>query len=359
MSETVFHQLRERLDSYSMGYPKTESGVEMKILKKIFSAETAALFLQLGLTLETPESVAGRTGRDPVELSEKLEQMARDGLLFRHRKHKTVRYSAVPFMVGFYEYQLGKMDRELAELTETFFKEGMNAHIANSMVPLRTIPVNEAIEATMQIAPYSDARKILQAASRIAVARCICRVQQEKLGEACEKPQEVCFSFGSHADYYVENGLGRYIDLDEGLTLLARSEQEGLVAQPASSVNPGGMCNCCGDCCGILRALKATPKPAELVMNNYFAAVDYDACTGCETCLDRCQMAAVSLNAAGLATIQPQRCIGCGLCVTTCPGDAIRMALKPEAEQRPIPASAMELAIKTATIRGLSPFPKS
>ncbi|MFH2129872.1 MAG: hypothetical protein ABIK68_05815 [bacterium] len=52
--------------------------------------------------------------------------------------------------------------------------------------------------------------------------------------------------------------------------------------------------------CGILRELKTTPKPAELVMNSYFAAVDQEACTGRETCLDQCQIAAVSLNAAGL-----------------------------------------------------------
>ena len=356
MAEDIYLKLRERLDTYALGYPETESGVEIRILKKIFTEREAELFLHLGLSLETVESVAEKAGTDPESLLAELETMAKNGVLFRYRKGDITRYSATPYMVGFYEYQLDTMDEELAGLTEAYFKEGMLNSISTAVNPLRTIPVNESIDASMQIAPYADARKIIKNANRIAVARCICRVQQEKLNSSCDKPQEVCFSFGSHADYYVENGLGRYIDEQEALALLARSEKEGLVAQPGSTINPGGMCNCCGDCCGILRALQLTPRPADLVMNKYFAVIDPDECTGCETCLDRCQMNAISITENDLAAIQLERCIGCGLCVTTCPGEAISMKTKPESEFTAIPESGMDLVLKTAKKRGISPF---
>jgi len=54
-----------------------------------------------------------------------------------------------------------------------------------------------------------------------------------------------------------------------------------------------------------------------MVFSNYFARVVPDLCTGCETCLERCQMDAFLLDQKGLAVVNKDRCIGCGLCVTT------------------------------------------
>ena len=74
---------------------------------------------------------------------------------------------------------------------------------------------------------------------------------------------ENCFSFGSHADYYVENGMGRYITIDEATDIVKKNEEAGLVMQPFNSQKIGGMCSCCGDCCEVLRSLKMHPSPAE------------------------------------------------------------------------------------------------
>ena len=52
-----------------------------------------------------------------------------------------------------------------------------------------------------------------------------------------------------------------------------------------------------------------------------------DKCTGCETCLDRCQMEAITIENDTTA-INLERCIGCGLCVPTCPEDAIHLVKK-------------------------------
>jgi ferredoxin len=41
---------------------------------------------------------------------------------------------------------------------------------------------------------------------------------------------------------------------------------------------------------------KLFPKPAEYFHNNYYATVDPELCTACETCADRCQMEAISLT---------------------------------------------------------------
>jgi electron transport complex protein RnfB len=47
METDLYRKLQRQLDQYSMGFPATESGVEIKILKKLFSEEDAGLFLQM------------------------------------------------------------------------------------------------------------------------------------------------------------------------------------------------------------------------------------------------------------------------------------------------------------------------
>jgi uncharacterized Fe-S center protein len=171
------------------------------------------------------------------------------------------------------------------------------------------------------------------------------------LGSGCGKPVENCLSFGSHADYYVENGMGRFITRDAAKEIVRANELAGLVMQPFNSQKAGGMCSCCGDCCGMLRSLKMQPKPAEAVRSNYFAQVDAGLCTGCETCLERCQMDAIALT-DGIAAVDLDRCIGCGLCVTTCPTEAIALIRKPEDRIYEPPKSAIETYIRIAQERG-------
>ena len=43
----VYKRLRQRLDDLGTGFPATESGVEIRILKKLFTEEEADLFAHL------------------------------------------------------------------------------------------------------------------------------------------------------------------------------------------------------------------------------------------------------------------------------------------------------------------------
>jgi Pyruvate/2-oxoacid:ferredoxin oxidoreductase delta subunit len=263
-------------------------------------------------------------------------------------------------VIGSYEFQLKNLDRELAEMVEAYFQEGFfDFAPGKNIVPLRTIPVQQSIQVEWPVAPYMQAREIIKTKEKIALADCICRVQQQLIGKDCEKPREVCLVFGSHADYYVENKLGRYISREEALEVLDVSEKAGLVNQPANMINPGGMCNCCGDCCGLLRALNKMSNPAQLVFSHYYAAVDPDLCTACETCLTRCQMGAININDDQVAVVNTDRCIGCGLCVTTCPTEAMALTPKPEDQQVIPPSGGRELMDQTSQIRGTTLIPLS
>jgi len=357
MPSQVYYDLREQLDQYCVGFPAAESGVEMKILEKLFTEEEARMFLNLSMMLETPEAVAQRLGRDPNAVASLLERMADKGLIFRLKKGVSAKYGAVPFVIGSWDYQIKHINKEFALLFDEYFHETFRKQAIAQAPPLRTVPVNKSIDYSWPVAPYEDIREILKSKDRISVAKCICRTSQGLLDKGCEKPLEVCFQFGNHAQYYVDRGVGRFITQEEALGIINACEEAGLVPQPFVAQEVAGMCNCCGDCCEILRSIKTNPRPAEKVFTNYYAAVDRDVCSACETCEDRCQMEAIKLGADGVAEVDLDRCIGCGLCTTTCPDKAVTLRRKPESDCQAPPVSGQEYLMQLASSRGKSLIP--
>jgi electron transport complex protein RnfB len=355
MAADIFRELQKRLDGYSLGFPATDSGIELEILKELFTEEDAEMFLNLTQKLETPEDVARRIGRPPDEIAAQLRGMSQRGLLFRNQKGDTVKYGAIPFVHGLFEFQVANLDPHMAGLVEKYIQEGFHNAIATGAIAfLRTVPVQRTIEVLHNVAAYEDAGEILRKADKIVVTDCICRKQKRLVDQGCDKPLEACFMFGSMGQYYVDRGMGREVGADEAIKILTEAQEAGLVTQPATAQNPGGMCNCCGDCCGVLSSLNRHPKPAEMVFSNYFAEVDQNECSGCETCLERCQMGAIKMNEDELAEINLDRCIGCGLCVAACPEEAIQLTPKPEALRRTPPANAAGQMAFMAETRGIA-----
>jgi len=354
MADDIYRSLQQRLDMYSLGFPPTSTNIEIDILKKLFTVKDAELFLQLSPRLEEPSAIADRVGLSQSEIEEHLEEMASRGLLFRKRKGDTVKYGAIPFMHGLMEFQVTSFDKEMAEMLEQYFHDGLYHSIAGSAdLFMRTVPVNQSVELRNEVASFEDACEILQKADTIVVADCVCRKEKNMLGKGCGKPVETCFMFGSMAEYYIENSLGRKIDTDEAIRILKNAQDAGMVTQPATAQNPSGMCSCCGDCCGVLSSIKMHPRPAEIVFSNHFAVVDEDLCTGCGSCLDRCQMEALKINDDDMVRVNLDRCIGCGLCVTECPTGALTLHLKDETNRRVPPVSGGEQMMEMAKKRGI------
>jgi len=82
MNDELYHRLAKVLDTLPNGFPATESGIEIKLLKKIFRPEDAALFCELRLDFETTQQISERTGRALEGLEEHLAEMRKRGQIF-------------------------------------------------------------------------------------------------------------------------------------------------------------------------------------------------------------------------------------------------------------------------------------
>ena len=108
MATDIYRELQERLDLFSIGFPAAPSGVEITLLKKLFSEEDAELFLKLTPLLEPAEKIAENLGLPVDEAKAKLADMAGRGLLFSKDKDGTTLYGATPFVHGIFEYQVNR-----------------------------------------------------------------------------------------------------------------------------------------------------------------------------------------------------------------------------------------------------------
>ena len=350
MSTDVYEKLAKHLDDLPSGFPRTESGVEIRILRRLFSPEDAELALRLTLIPEEPRVIARRAGITVEQAARRLEEMEKKGLILAiHRKGESPLYMAHQFVVGFWESQVNKLNRELVEEFEEYLPTLFDLKSWRKTPQLRTIPVKQSISVQHEVMPYERAEELVRAHESFAVSNCICRQEHHILGKGCEKPLESCLTFGMAAETVARTGRGRAISREEALEILERAEKTGLVLQPANAKDPLFICTCCGCCCGVLRSIKRDPRPASLVSSPFRASLNSDTCTGCGTCVDRCQMEALRLD-ENKAVLNLDRCIGCGLCVSTCPTDSLSLVRKPE--QRYVPRDIIDTSINMVKARG-------
>jgi NAD-dependent dihydropyrimidine dehydrogenase PreA subunit/DNA-binding Lrp family transcriptional regulator len=352
MAIDVYAKLAEHLDNLPGGFPRTDSGVEIRILRRLFTPEDAELALHLTLIPEESRVVARRVKIPVKEATRRLEEMNKKGLITGiQQKGKPSLYMALQFVVGFWEAQVNKLNRELVEDFEEYLPSLIDASAWGKTPQMRTIPVEKSITLQPEVMPYERAEDLVRTHKTFAVSNCICRQEHRILGKGCEKPEESCLQFGIVAQGVVRMGRGRAISSEEALAILRRAEKKGLVLQPANAKNPLFICTCCGCCCAVLRSLKRYPVPASMVASPFFASLNTDTCKGCGLCTKRCQMEAFHLDNKK-TVLNLDRCIGCGLCVSTCPTKSLSLVRKTEANQPYVPRDIIETSIKLGKARG-------
>ena len=364
--EQEYSLLQQRLAQKVQAAP--DSPTLTKILTLLFSPEDAELARQLPHSFTPLENLSSRLKMPEDELNGKLTDMAQRGIVF-DIEHNGKRYFTLPpVVIGFFEFTFMRTRpeapmKELAHLFEEYFNEndGMffRNHLEGHTQLFRSLVREEALpENTTEILDWERATQIVSSSSAFSVGICQCQHTAEHHGRACDKPREVCLTFNHVAESLSRNGHARSITRDEAMDVLLKSKEAGL-AQIADNVQRkvGFICNCCGCCCHLMRAMKAFDIHPGIITSNWIMDVDLSKCKGCGECAKACPIDAINIEKIQegdkkkmWAVSNEEVCLGCGVCSTVCKTGASTM--KSRSQRMLAPETVFDQRIGMALERG-------
>ncbi len=336
MSVDSYQKLAQKLDALPNRYPATESGVEIRLLEKLFSPEEARVAAEMSGEKLTAGDIGDLAGLPEKETRQILKGMVRKHMILFSKRDSSLVYGLMPFVVGFYESSLPRLNKEIASLFEQYFQELEGKLTGKGQSVHRVIPVQESIDFEMEVYPYEKASDLVEKAKAWSVRDCICRVQKDLIGDPCDHTVENCLSFAPVEGYFDNSPVGRAITKEEALQILHEAENEGLVHTTGNYQDGiNYICNCCTCGCGILRSVAEFNNSSAVAKADFLVVIDDELCIACGDCLERCEFDALSLDA--VCEVDPMNCVGCGLCVPACPEDAMVLIRREVGEVSPPP----------------------
>jgi len=367
-SGSVYERLTERLNRFPQGAPPADSLFE--ILRILFSEREAALVSQLPIRPFTAAKAAAIWKVGEAEARAQLDALASRALLVDWESDRGTEYVLPPPMAGFFEFSMMRVrtDVDQKALAELFYQylnveeDFVRALFAGGETQLGRAFVHEPAlseENALHVLDFERASEVVRTASHRGISLCYCRHKMQHVGRACDAPQDICMTFNTSAQALIRHGHARAVDVAEGLDLLQRSYEHGLV-QFGENVREGVnfICNCCGCCCEAMIAARRFAAAHPIHTTHFLPAVEEASCNGCERCVRACPVEALSAVSANdprqpkrtVARIDEERCLGCGVCVRTCRTGALSLRERPS--RRLTPLNGAHRAVLMALERG-------
>ena len=303
-NEQVYRKLQKHLNNQAVGFPATRSGIELKILRHIFNPNEAEIASYLSYKYEPVEIIFGKVRHlteSIKDLQMILDSILKKGGIEVKFKDGIRHYCCIPLVVGMYEFQNERLTPEFIKDYQKYIStKSFGVEFLSTKLPqMRTIPVAKSIQLKHNVSSFDEVSTLLKdAEGPFAIVDCICRKKKAMGGKSCEVTdrKETCLGVGHLAQMSIENNIGREVKREEAIAIIEQNQKEGLVLQPSNTKEAEFICSCCGCCCGMLHTHKNLPKTLNFWATNYFAVVDVNACVGCGTCEDKCQVGAVKVN---------------------------------------------------------------
>ncbi|NVM56058.1 MAG: 4Fe-4S binding protein [Candidatus Helarchaeota archaeon] len=292
------------------------------------------------------DQIKEQTDLNEEEILQMLEMLMNNGIVSGNPSRSTgiMVYSLMPLFPGIIEFSLMKgetseKEKNLARIIDKVFKtlqEGTQRNYDTLMPqfkdlppPARVIPVEENVQVGQEeVLLAEEASRLIDHQDNIALTYCYCKQQKDLINNPCKvtDKREVCLIFNKPAQFAIKYNFARPISKSEAKTILKEVEDAGLVHKVFHSKldfsrDIDGICSCCKCCCGIFRLYYDGVWPLH-TMTSYIAKPINEECIGCGTCVEKCQMEAISLIDE-LIVIDEAKCIGCGVCAHLCPQNAI------------------------------------
>ena len=299
-NDKLYRRLQLVLDKETLGFPETPSGSDQRLLRQLFSVKQAKAVIHLTYKFLTVQQVFERAKDCEYtieELEKVLDECAMRGMIGYKKKEGVKYYRTIHYLLGMAEGGIhDKPTKEYYAAVNEYARDGLfwKAFLATKVSQMRTIPIEQSLENTKNVASYDQVKEIvINTGGPYVIVECVCRKGAAAAGKPCKRTSrgETCMSLGDSAKAALEFGHGREITQVEALEILKKNGEDGLVLQPSNTVTADFICSCCGCCCGIFRLQKSLPNPLDFWTTNFYAQVDPDSCSACETCVDVCNVA--------------------------------------------------------------------
>lgn len=172
-------------------------------------------------------------------------------------------------------------------------------------------PTNDEILPLEKVLEFIDAKE-----QPVYLNYCDCR----SLRGECGKPTKTCITYRNGINSFVHRGLSEEINKDKAKEIVKMADKKGLM----HTVNPTGICNCCGDCCYLFRGQARRDSRGFWPKSEQIIEFTSETCIQCGACLRRCYFDVFSKE-NGEITADISKCIGCGICATACPTNSLKL----------------------------------
>ena len=334
----------------------------LKTIDLMITPDELDLLLKMGTALYSYEQVVALSGMNSAKfnpLFESLKEKAFVGIKLTETGEE--QYTLHPFIVGWFEgvvsYLIGKPEeKEFAQRYMSFFDSlrnrnifpvrkvmdvmGRYAPVSNQSVGMvresknakgkSTIIIDETIIAPdSKIYPTNSINDmIMEYGNKSIIGQfkaCMCRQVMANVDDPCrlKMPDDIgCMGFGEHVKHYIKYGYMRQISREEAFDIIQKARDCGAIhtvfhEKDDTKLPQSGLCNCCWDCCGILRSYNMGAVPLRYSCYYMARITDGSKCTGCGKCEKYCPTAAISVLDKKVA-LDIKKCIGCGQCVHQC-----------------------------------------
>ncbi len=356
MEEQVYQELCQKLAKKG-GRPAAMDIPEFyNLISELFSSEEATVFNAIPEDYHPTNTIAANVGRSDQEISLILENMADKGLVLAGEFDDTSFYGITPLeLIIDFQFMRGtntKRDKKLAKLYHVYkeaFDEAKGPPVVN-FPTTRVIPIERKIKADNTVHTYQQVASYIEKYDPLAVSTCYCRQEAKLLNEndICEKPFEVCMTFGMAAQFVIDRGMGRKISKEEATDILKKSEVSGLFHCSLNRQEIDFLCNCCRCHCVILDTALSQPKPGLILNSGFHPTWNPQLCEDCETCIENCPTSALTMGNENIPVVNLDLCIGCGVCATGCSEEAIDLVEREEILIPPVDQKALSDAVKKA-----------